>query len=107
MSTKPSCVAPRAIRLSPRIIPPRPAPLYSCRRAQSRTDLATAVGQSEQTPQLAAGLGLVPPRNTQPRTARHDASAFVAAAGSEIDSVVGVRDELEVVLDHHQRVALG
>ena len=64
-------------------------------------------GQSEQAPQLAAGLGLLARRDIERRACRHDPPALVAATGTEIDDVVGVGDELEVVLDHDQRVALG
>ena len=46
-------------------------------------------------------------RDSHRRTCRHHPAAFVTAAGTEIDYVVGVGDEFEVVLDHDQRVALG
>jgi hypothetical protein len=41
------------------------------------------------------------------RADRHDLAARIAALGAEIDQPVGGADHVEVVLDHHDRVARG
>lgn len=40
------------------------------------------------------------------RAARHDASARFAALRAHVNHVIGVRDEIEVVLDHHHGSSL-
>src|SRR6185437_15240036 len=37
--------------------------------------------------------------------ARHDRAAFQTTLGSEIDDVIGCLDDIEIVLDHEDRVA--
>src|SRR5579864_8431309 len=63
--------------------------------------------QSEQPTQLAPGERARRRGNLERRSRRHHAPAILAAAWTEVDYVVRVRDELEMMLDHHQRVALG
>ena len=44
-------------------------------------------------------------RNLIRRALGHDAPAALPALGSEIDNPVGVRPDVEIVLDHHHRIA--
>ena len=40
------------------------------------------------------------------RSLSHDLAATDAAAGAEVEDVIGGLDDIEIVLDHHHRIAL-
>src|SRR5690606_19066265 len=59
----------------------------------------------QQRAQEAAGVGGGDADNLLRRAGGNDAAAAVAALGAEIDDPVGGLDDVEIVLDHHHRVA--
>src|SRR5580765_5989363 len=52
----------------------------------------------------ASRVGRLDLRDTLRRPGRHDLTTRFAAIGSKVDEIVGRLDDIEVVLDHDQRV---
>src|SRR5215472_12477490 len=117
MSITPSLVAPRCDLKRPAMLmqvslcgdrsDPRGLPLGLRGAAHGGVDRAASgvEGQAKKPPQLATGQRLLRGRDLQRVTTRNYRTTLVSAAGAQIQHVVGVRDELQVVLNHHQRVA--
>src|SRR6201994_4661886 len=87
--------APRLRSARRRSRPLRPVPTP---RGSTRGRYWQPLSQVRRRP---AALG---PRDLLGRPGRDDRSALLAGAGSEVDDPVGTGDDVEVVLDHHNRV---
>lgn len=70
-----------------------------------RSERGFAVAQSQQRPQLLSRVRGGRLRDLEWRALSDDPAALAATLRSEIDYVVGMRDEIRVVLDDYHRVA--
>jgi hypothetical protein len=89
-------VTPKIIRLRKRFLDPNERKRYS----------AATLPRLQHVLQVAAGVAVLDLRHSLGRAGGDDLAAAVAALGADVDDPVGGFDHVQVVFDHHHRVAL-